>query len=276
MLYVCRRPGKPLDAFVESIWLCQNDARWRALERVLPTGAAQLIVNLAEEETRTYESTPRGIACHTFSASILTGVTTRFQIIDTAEQQHVAGIVFRPAGTLAFVPSPASELTDANVALDNLWEREIAAQLREQLLAVGSPQAALNAIERWLLENFRSRACHPVVAFALAKFHRQPCVSSIRAVKESIGLSPKRFIERFKAEVGVTPKRYCRLLRFQRAVARAHKAAPVDWTQLALECGYFDQAHFIHEFGDFAGLTPSAYQQASTAFQNHVTFLQST
>jgi AraC-like DNA-binding protein len=44
---------------------------------------------------------------------------------------------------------------------------------------------------------------------------------------------------------------------------------------VALDCGYFDQAHFIHDFQRFAGLTPAAYQAARTSFRNHVKFLQS-
>ena len=55
MTFISRRPAAPLDAWIESIWLCRSERRPRALERVLPSGAAQLIVNLAEDETRVYE-----------------------------------------------------------------------------------------------------------------------------------------------------------------------------------------------------------------------------
>ena len=99
--------------------------------------------------------------------------------------------------------------------------------------------------------------------------------TSVAAVTDAIGLSAKRFIERFKIEVGMTPKRYCRIRRFQRAVTMASRGCHVEWTQVALDCGYFDQAHFIHDFRSFAGLTPTAYQSARTSFQNHVKFLQS-
>jgi len=274
MLYLQRRPAPPLHAHVECIWLCRNQPRPLALERVLPTGAAQLIVNLSEDETRMYAQATDGFSCRVSSGTVLTGVSTRFQIIDTAEQQFVAGIVFRPGGTLPLIGSPASEFTDADIDLENLCGRACSWRLRELLLAATDPETTLDVLERWLTALFRDRPRHPAVAFALAEFHTQPFVARIDAVKQAISLSPKRFIERFKTEVGVTPKRYCRLLRFQRAVAAAHATQLVDWTQLALDCGYFDQAHFIHEFREFSGLTPSAYQSVPRLFQNHVTFLQ--
>ena len=88
-------------------------------------------------------------------------------------------------------------------------------------------------------------------------------------------LTAKRFIDRFKLEVGMTPKRYCRIRRFQHALRLANRGCRIEWTDVALDCGYFDQAHFIHDFQRFAGLTPTAYQAVRTSFQNHVKFLQS-
>jgi len=77
-----------------------------------------------------------------------------------------------------------------------------------------------------------------------------PLTTNVGAVTEAIGMSAKRFIERFKVQVGISPKRYCRIRRFQQAVTRAHRGQEVDWTRVALDCGYYDQAHFIH--GSFA------------------------
>lgn len=274
MWYQQRRPGAPLDVFVESVWVCRLDARPRALERVLPLGAPQLIINLAENETRTYRECARGLQCVSQPASILTGVTTRAQVIDTDEQAYVAGVCFRPGGTVAFSGMPANELSDVDMPLDMLWAPSRVERLRSDLLEAPTPAAILDVIEVALREMWRDRGLHPAVAFALSAFRARPSVGRVADVTAAIGLSPKRFIERFRAEVGVTPKRYCRLLRFQHAVATAHGCAEVDWAGLALACGYADQAHLIHEFREFSGLTPTRYEAGRTAFQNHVTFLQ--
>jgi AraC-like DNA-binding protein len=274
MRYCHRIPRPPLDAFIESIWVYQNDPRPHALERILPTGAAQLIVNLKEDQTRLYDPDfpHRFVAT---SGSVLSGVQSQFQVIDTSEQESVAGVAFKAGGTVPFMRMPAHEASDADVPLESLWGRRRTAALRERLLENSSIDATLDALEAALHEMWRPPGLHPAVNFALAAFDRAPSTTSIAAVTDAIGLSAKRFIERFKIEVGLTPKRYCRIRRFQHALALSHRGRHVDWTRVALDCGYFDQAHFIHDFRSFAGLTPTGYQSARTSFQNHVTFLQS-
>ena len=46
-----------------------------------------------------------------------------------------------------------------------------------------------------------------------------------------------------------------RLARFRRLIARIDDG----WAQRALDAGYFDQPHLIHEFRAFAGMTPRRY-----------------
>lgn len=265
----------PLDLFVESVWVSQNEAGPRRYERVLPSGSPQLVVNLAEDQTRAYTETSDGLVCATGPGSILSGVTSRAQIIDTDEQTYVAGVSFRPGGTVPFVALPADRLTNADVPLADLWGDTTVTRLRDRLLVARSPAAALDVLERTLWEVWRGRGWHPAVAFALDAFRRRPSTTRIAAVTAAVGLSEKRFIERFKAEVGVTPKRYCRLQRFQQLVGTAHALRDADWAELAAACGYADQAHLIHEFREFSGLTPRSYSEGKTGFQNHVSFLQS-
>jgi AraC-like DNA-binding protein len=269
-----RVPRAPLAAFVEAIWLYEADPRPHLLERVLPTGAAQLIVNLKEDQTRFYDPV-QGNRSEAMCGTVLAGVQSRYCVIDTAEQEYVLGVAFKPGGTTPFLPVPTHEVRDAHVPLDAIWRSGRGAALRERLLEARDPDAKLDVMEDALMEMWRPPGLHPAVAFALDAFGRRPHATSVQAVTDAIGLSAKRFIERFKNEVGLTPKRYCRIARFQQAVRCAHQRRHVDWSQVALDCGYFDQAHFIHDFRSFSGLTPTGYQAAQTEFPNHVKFLQS-
>ncbi len=272
MIYVSRRPAPPLDASVSAVWYFKSAPRPFGFERVLPKGRAQLIVNLKDDRTRTYDE--HG-GCVEAPGAVVSGLGPRFEIIDTDEQEHVVGVVFRPGGTTGFFRDSAWAMRGRDVSLEALWGVTGTALLREALLAAHTPEAALDVLERALLEARHGRETHAAVTFALARFHRQPEVARVGAVTDALGMSAKRFIERFKAEVGLTPKQYCRLLRFQRAVTTAHADADIDWSDVALACGYFDQAHFIHDFREFSGLTPGAYRSGRTVFPNHVTFLQS-
>jgi AraC-like DNA-binding protein len=271
MLYISRVPAAPLETSIASIWFCENQPRPFALERVLPTGAAQLIVNLNEDRTRIYQP---GATEHT-SGTVLTGVASRYTLIDTAEQECVAGVAFRPGGTMAFFGLPACEMRDTAIPLEFLWGRQRAAELRQRLLEAPTAAARLDVLERTMMDAWNSVRLHPAVRFALAEFEQRPDVVRVTEVADDAGLSTKRFIEHFKNSVGVAPKHYCRIVRFQRSLAQAEAGHRVPWTRIALACGYFDQAHFIHDFRAFAGITPTGYEAGRTQFRNHVKFLQS-
>ena len=116
-------------------------------------------------------------------------------------------------------------------------------------------------------------ARHPAVGFALREFQGAAGVRTVADVSGKIGLSSRRFIQVFTDEVGLTPKLFCRVRRFQEAVQRIGTGQCVNRASVALDCGYFDQAHFIHDFRAFSGLNPSAYAAQRTEHLNHVPIL---
>jgi methylphosphotriester-DNA--protein-cysteine methyltransferase len=72
--------------------------------------------------------------------------------------------------------------------------------------------------------------------------------------------------KRFKEVIGVTPKRMARSYRFTATMLAIDFAAPIDWGDVAAGAGYFDQAHFGHEFREFTGLTPTRYVEGRQRF----------
>jgi AraC-like DNA-binding protein len=97
-----------------------------------------------------------------------------------------------------------------------------------------------------------------------------PETQKISDVSDRTGLSARRFIDVFRKEVGLTPKLFCRVRRFQRVLRHITAGQKVDWAEIALTCGYFDQAHFIHDFRAFSGINPSSYLADHTSHMNHV------
>ena len=80
------------------------------------------------------------------------------------------------------------------------------------------------------------------------------------------GVSSTHAARRFKELIGVTPKRLARTYRFAATVFAINPAGPIDWGHLAYGAGYFDQAHFGHEFRAFTGLTPTRYVEVRRRF----------
>jgi AraC-like DNA-binding protein len=196
---------------------------------------------------------------------VLVGPHSEYFVIDTAGQQNVLGVHFRPGGAFPFFGLPADELHGQHVSLRELWGG-FARQLREQLLAARTPEARLDLAEMALLRQMRTPSPHPAVRYALGEFQGP---RRVRDVCAATGLSARRFIELFRREVGMAPKQYCRVRRFQRVVQSAGMAA-VDWSAVALEAGYCDQSHLIHEFREISGLSPSAWAGLRTGHRNHV------
>src|SRR5690606_37694197 len=81
---------------------------------------------------------------------------------------------------------------------------------------------------------------------------------SVERLAERSGLSIRQFERKFKEVAGLTPKLYAKVIRFQ--AAAAHKPLGTrNLTDIAYDCGYYDQSHFINDFRRFSGYSPKEY-----------------
>lgn len=260
-------PGPPLSEFVELIWLYEGYTAPHscAFERLMPSGTMSLVINLQEDRSPIYHperleeiGSTRGI--------LLAGTYSEFAVIDTAEQWATLGVHFRPGGAFPFFGLPAGELQDVTLSLEDLWG-PVANGLRERILEAATPEARFGIMEEALLARARGLSRHPAIAFALRELRRSRTVGS---VLDQVGYSQRHFIQLFRQEVGLTPKLYGRIQRFQQVLRRVQPMARVDWSEIALGNGYFDQAHLIRDFRAFSGFTPSEYLARRRSHFNHI------
>ena len=273
MQYFCHRPAPPLDAFVSYLWIL-HDRPEHARERIVASGTFELVVNLRDDELRIDRSCgSRGL--ERYSGAIVSGAYGGAGfVIDAQQHASVMGVHFRPGGARAFIGVPAGELTDRHIDLATLWGRLAAAELRERLCAAATPARRFHVLEQALTAYLCRRPfdAHPAIVPALRALEQTQADVTMRAVARQVGLSQRRFIEIFAAHVGMTPKRFGRVRRFQRAMIRARGGNPPNLARLALECGYYDQSHLIHDFREFSGLCPTEYLQCRHApvKENHL------
>ena len=258
-------PATPaLRPFIESLWHFTGEFE-HAQERIMPTGTMQLLVNLDEDELRTYEG-ERFATVRRIRGAAISGAYARPFGIDTREQRCIVGVSFRPGGAAPFFRAPANALRELHVELDRVWSRD-GAVLRERLLDAPSPAAALRALECALLERVaRPLEVDKLVDFAIGALERGAPVGQLVS---RVGTTPKRFIRHFEQIVGITPKRFARVRRFGRVLTSVELGQRVDWSAVAASCGYFDQAHMIHDFQEFSGMNPTDYRPRAQGDRNH-------
>jgi AraC-like DNA-binding protein len=269
MIYLSHKPAPPLHLAVEAIWLYSGYQPPHRLERILPSGTIEWVINLREKRFRCYDpKTFQTMADH--PGAIIAGPRSRVQIIDTEQQTEIMGVHLRPGGQRLLTGIPAHEFAERDVPLENLWGSR-ADDFRQQLIAAPTPREKLLSLERLLAERLcLDRRPHRAVPEALRRL--EPSDTPLRQadLAAELGLSSRRFIEVFTACVGLTPKVYARIRRFQKALISIHGTASFDWARLALDCGWCDQAHMIRDFKQFSGLTPAQYGRLQGEFMLHV------
>jgi AraC-like DNA-binding protein len=262
-------PHPPLSAFVEILWLYQGDTPSHKKERRLPDGSMALVINLRDDLIRIYDRCQHD-QFQNYRGCVISGAHSEVMLIDTTSQAEVLGVQFKRGGAFPFLSLPAAELHNEIISLDMLWGAA-AIDLREQLLAARTPERRFQLLEQFLLARLaQSRTVHPAVTFALKEFQDVSCSPTIATVTERIGMSQTRFIQVFREAVGLTPKQYCRVLRFQEVLRVLERGVSGSMAALAMNCGYYDQAHFIHDFQAFSGLTPGAYLSLRGEHRNHI------
>ncbi|MGH3704930.1 MAG: helix-turn-helix domain-containing protein, partial [Agromyces sp.] len=176
------------------------------------------------------------------------------------------GVHFRPWGLAPFLPMAAAELCDRPATVEQIWGRPAVAELRHRLTLADDPQEMLTLLELELVRRLRAIDGLDIVRHLSSAIAETRGAVPIGELGVAARASSTYVAKRFKEVIGVTPKRLARSYRFTATVLAIDVAAPIDWGDVAAGAGYFDQAHFVHEFREFTGLTPTRYVEARQRF----------
>jgi AraC-like DNA-binding protein len=182
----------------------------------------------------------------------------------TFEAEHantrVVTVSLLPLGAWAlFGGLPLSELTGQVLEPECILGAGIEL-LRQEMIEAMNLGEALDLLERWLVARLcAAPAAHAATLAASELLARTKGRLRVDRLSHEVGISARRLNELFLQQIGVSVKRYARILRFGHAAQRLSRAPVTDLAGLALECGYYDQAHLHRDFRELAMLSPSEY-----------------
>jgi AraC-like DNA-binding protein len=258
-------PSPPLSEFIAYFWSNDDEVPSHARERILPTGTIDLLINI-RESSRIFLADGSELR---FDVPVVCGPHSRHFAVDTAFTGSTVAVHFKPGGASPLLGLPAAELRNLIVPLDELWGQP-ARHLNERLLAAGDVESRFAIVEDFLLQLvLRARVPHEAVGLAVREIQARPH-QSIAGVSSRIGLTPQRLGQLFRDEIGLGPKMFARVRRFAKALDSTTAASRPELADVALASGYFDQAHFNHDFQAFAGISPTIYLKSRGDDPTHV------
>jgi AraC-like DNA-binding protein len=193
--------------------------------------------------------------------SFLAGLHDVHVLTEYQGEQMGLQVNFTLLGAYRFLNITMSDIANRCVGLGDLLGDGEADRLADQLSDAADWALRFALVDPVLLERLRrGRAMSADVAWALASLQASNGARSIGALGRDLSLSHKTLIRRFHAEVGLSPKAVAKVLRFGHAVDRIRAADEQSWADLAIACGYCDQAHFNRDFRRYCGRTPSEFR----------------
>jgi len=184
------------------------------------------------------------------------GQSLHFRRFRTSESFGLFGAFLYPFAVPLLLGMPATEINNQMIDLSSLLGRQGEILSEKMLLADNNQQRAqiLSAFLESRLPDASSSRVIPAIRQVIITAGQLP----IQSLSDQFFLSNRQFTRAFSEYAGFSPKLFSRLLRFEHALGE-YGNKDKSLTDIAYDCGYYDQSHFIHEFKEFSGHHPRQY-----------------
>ena len=257
-------PPPDLAGIVECFWISRGRLTF-LYEKILPQNNVELMFNLRKP----FGVPNRPPGDRLFKRAWIAGMQREWLTVtpqyDPSEPSYLLSVRMPPLGAYRMLGIPLGSVAQNVFELDSVLGAEVAAvhQRLGDCEDAAEQFAVLCDFARCRMARSRVnvRADAQVAVDALT---RTAGTERIESICRSMSISRKHLGELFDTHVGLTPKTYARMFRFRRVVDLVQRGQGLDWTRIALSCGYYDQAHFNHEFREFSGMSPGEYAAAGS------------
>lgn len=253
MEFIIRKPAGVLANIIDYYWILENPETLRVhRETVYPQGSLQMIFYFGQQFTREDhlgDNTGLPPAC-------LCGLTDRYSNILVSGKFGLLGVVFRPHAAESVLRFPANELFRLNIPISEGFGLD-GKRLEESVFNSKTHQQRIEKLDHFFLSRYReNRDYRNRIARSVRLMNNSPANLNLKKIAESTCLSQRQFERVFAQMVGTTPKQYHRISRLNFSIKLGENGKYDNLTLLALDSGFYDQAHLINEFQEMTGHTP--------------------
>ncbi|HKF56625.1 MAG TPA: helix-turn-helix domain-containing protein [Blastocatellia bacterium] len=246
--YARYHPSPDLEFFVEHYWIVQ----W----------------NLTGQEPRLQETLPHPsihLVFQRHSSRVVGVVTGRFSIL-LSGRDGVFGIKFLPGAFYPFLKSPVSRITNKVLCLTDVFDVDVHT-LEDAIMSQTCDYKMIELAEAFLRERLPDRDEKvPEVRRIVERILTDREITSVDDVVDRTGMNKRALQRLFSRYVGASPKWVIKRYRLLEAAEQLASNQPADLSRLAVDLGYFDQAHFIKDFKSIVGKSPAEFAK-STALE---------
>lgn len=207
-----------------------------------------------------------------FFAALAAGLHTRPAVIGHDGSGCSVSVELTPAGSRSLLGVPAGALADTVVDLEELLGPKVH-ELAEPLAAAPDWRACFAVLDKVLTRLAgRIDEADESTAYAWRRILESRGDVRIGDLANEMAYSRRQLTKRFRREYGLTPKQAVRVVRFERswlALRRLERSARLrdhreraSLAEVAVGCGYYDQAHMARDWNELAGCAPSAWLAA--------------
>lgn len=248
------KPSEFLSKYIKYYWLLETDSSEDMIcERVIPTGNIEIMFHYKKmfkyKISDTFIAQPR---------SFISGIRSDYIDVFTSGESGVIAVTFFPFGACNFFDFPLMEIENRSVSLQDINSHGFR-QIEEQICVASSLSKRISVIEQYLLSHFRPVQNDELklIKEGLELINRNRGQVNASNLSESLYLTTKSLQRKFSSLVGKTPKQFSRIVRFQEIIRTL--SSNKNLTEIAIDNGYFDQAHFIKDFKSLSGYTPKEF-----------------
>jgi methylphosphotriester-DNA--protein-cysteine methyltransferase len=257
MEYKVYEPKVSLSNKVKCYWSLEDSTSKseNKKDRVFPDGCIELLFHYGDffkkhDETGSAVIQPK---CFVY------GQITKYIDLEPTGKIGLFSVRFLPNGLQHFINSSVSELTDKIILLENLWGHK-GKILEKEMLSAANNQERVRIIEQFLETQQKPATAKDIlIEKCVANIMKANGIIAIEKLTDDFHISKRHLERNFISKVGVSLKFFSRIIRFNYALQLIDNKDFSSFTNVALDGGFYDQAHFIKDFKEITGLNPKQY-----------------